>query len=110
MSLLENKINEINLLLDKVANMLDGLNDASFDEDLKSIMAKIITINNIKIELKKSAEPNILEVYKSELNIKAKLINEKFDNIIREKAGESQVILSHINKMSNQRKLTNYIR
>ncbi len=110
MSLLENKINEINLLLDKVANMLDGLNDASFDEDLKSIMAKIITINNIKIELKKSAEPNILEGYKSELNIKAKLINEKFDNIIREKAGESQAILSHINKMSNQRKLTNYIR
>jgi hypothetical protein len=105
------KYYRIKFLLVELISKIDKLNDENdFFERLESIKENLSEVQQLKSELIKNSNIADFEKISPELNHFAKLIKEKFDNIIEEKKRELIEVSVNIKNLQNSRKLINYNR
>ncbi len=107
---LKNKLAAMNQLMDLLTLQLDSINTNNFDDKFQEAMESMMVIQKLKKdvcekwgkEYFEKNEPNILK--------KAKLIEEKYDNIIEQFRNELKKVEKEISALNSQRKIVNYIR
>jgi len=107
---LEEKINEIKKLLLQTIDCFDNINDVNFKVNLDKALKYMQLVDLSKKELRSIYGIEQLKVNELELAKLAKLIQEKFDNIVRLKKKEAEDISNNLKQAQNQKKLANYIR
>lgn len=102
-----NEVKKIEVLLEDVLCDLDNLTEENFDSLIKSAKSKMAQIQQKKLEnLGKS-----IDFTKSEKIIQlAKLIPEKYDNVIKNWADRLKKVQKEIELVQNQKKITIYNR
>jgi hypothetical protein len=110
MRILEYHIEEIKTLLIQVLNIFNSLEDADFDDQLKTAKLKMDQVSLIKKELRKHFKSEELMLYEENLYNIAKQIEERFDNIVKRKSLEKKAIAHKIGQLQNSKKLQNYRR
>lgn len=106
--MLKDIIKNIVLLLDDVILCLNKLDEHNFDELYPRVVLEMKEVHSIKQILLYDYPVEVLNKYNPEFSEKTKLIQTKFDNIIKFKEREQAEILMQLQKMQNQRKLVNY--
>ncbi len=107
---MEEKINEIKKLLLQTIDCFDNINDVNFKVNLDKALKYMQLVDLSKKELRSIYGIEQLKVNELELAKLAKLIQEKFDNIVRLKKKEAEDISNNLKQAQNQKKLANYIR
>jgi len=107
---LEEKINEIKKLLLQTIDCFDNINDVNFKVNLDKALKYMQLVDLSKKELRSIYGIEQLKANELELAKLAKLIQEKFDNIVRLKKKEAEDISNNLKQAQNQKKLANYIR
>ncbi len=107
---LENKARAIVNLLNNLAIKLDEINPENFDEKFQSAMEIMMVIQKIKDDLiknygKENLLKNIPEVCQG-----AKLIEEKYDNIIERFKKALFKLENELSSLNSQKKIINYLR
>ena len=110
MNILEYHIEEIKTLLVQVLNIFDAFNEDEFDTLLATAKAKMDQVSLIKEKLRKEFKNEDLMLYEENLYKLAKQIEERFDNIVRQKYLEKQAVAQKIEQLQNSKKLQNYRR
>ncbi|MGE5352883.1 MAG: hypothetical protein ACM3P0_12420, partial [Acidobacteriota bacterium] len=105
MNPLELKINEISSVLQDLLVLLDGLNDENFFAQMAEFNAKTSRIDELKLQLKTTYEPEILRQYEPGLIKLTKQLSNKFDNIITKVKTEQNAIGLELKNIQNKKKL-----
>jgi hypothetical protein len=107
---LQKKINEIRKLLLGIINYFDSINDVNFKKNLDNALKNMVLVDLLKKELRSIYGAEQLKNNTMELSELSKLIQEKFDNIVRLKKEEAENISNNLKQIQNQKKIANYIR
>jgi len=110
MSKLQHKIESIKRLLAFVGESLDNLTFETFDAVFPAALTAIKQVHQLKFELTTEFESNSIELYENELNLRAKLIEQKFDNIVEVFSAEEKRLEKELCGTKLQKKLTAYKR
>ena len=98
---------EIEKLLSEVLKDLSNLTDDNFDIVFKDAKEKIIAAENLKSELLTRFEGSQTTLKITEL---AKLISDKFDNVVKEWQNKVKKAQSDLELIQNQKKILIYNR
>ncbi|HOJ06307.1 MAG: hypothetical protein HND40_12025 [Ignavibacteriota bacterium] len=102
-----NEVKIIENLLEEVLCELESLTEENFDSVLKSAKAKMAEIEQKRLENKVKSN----DFKQSEKIVQlAKLIPEKFDNVIKDWADKLKVVQKEMEFIQNQKKITIYNR
>ncbi|MCU7491433.1 MAG: hypothetical protein HF312_05795 [Ignavibacteria bacterium] len=101
---------EISSILQELLSALDGLNDENFEATMGVVNAKKRRIDEIKLQLKSTYEPEMLSKYEPGLIKLTKQLSNKFDNIITKVKTEQNAIGLELKNIQNKKKLVNYNR
>ncbi len=102
-----NEVKIIENLLEEVLCDLESLTEENFDSVLKSAKAKMAEIEQKRLENKVKSN----DFKQSEKIVQlAKLIPEKFDNVIKDWADKLKVVQKEMEFIQNQKKITIYNR
>lgn len=93
-----------------VSKELDELTDDNFFENLSHIKEKALELENQKEMLRNRVTDAQFAAITKNLSPITKVIKEKFDNTIKAKKIESQIILDELEIIQSRRKLTLYKR
>ena len=104
------KIEELKCLLKQSLNHLNGINSQNFDFNIGFAKNSMKSALALRQELKSGYNFEELKIFDPELTNMAKQISEKFDNIVREKRQELEIVAKKIKMVQNQKKLLNYSR
>jgi hypothetical protein len=107
---LEEKINQIKNLLLEILSYFENINDENFKMNLDNSLKNMEIIDLLKKELRSVYGPEQLKDNETMLIELTKLIQKKFDNIVRLKKEEAENISNNLKQIQNQKKITNYIR
>lgn len=110
MSKLQLKIESIKRLLSFVGESLDNLTFETFDAVFPETLTAIKKVHQLRFELATEFGNSSLKVYENELFSKAKLIEEKFDNIVEVFSEEEKRLERELQGTIKQKKLTAYKR
>ncbi|KAF0151696.1 MAG: hypothetical protein FD143_1829 [Ignavibacteria bacterium] len=110
MSKFQLKIESIKRLQNYVSSSLDNLTFETFDVVFPDALSAIKRVHQLRMELASELEGSNLRVYESDLNYKAKLIQQKFDNIIEVFSSEEKRLEKELYGTTKQKKLTAYKR
>ncbi len=99
---------DIKLYFDKIDKCLDNMDGDSYFENNSKIGDYLIEVKKLFDYIKNNFPPAYLTKAKEEIDVFTKLLNKKFDNIIRIKNEELQTLSKEINSMQNQKKISNY--
>ncbi len=99
----------LRFLLADLLTKLDGLSEEKqFFESIETIKGEITEILQLKLLLKKNYKQDQLENLDFTLNLLAKQIQEKFDNIIEAKKQEMTDVSKQIKNLQNSKNLAFY--
>ncbi len=102
-----NEVKIIENLLEEVLCDLESLTEENFDSVLKSAKAKMSEVEQKRLENKVKSN----DFKQSEKIVQlAKLIPEKFDNVIKDWADKLKVVQKEMELIQNQKKITIYNR
>ncbi len=101
-------IRRIEKNFDEVLTLLDGIDKDNFNGKMERINFLYNDISKQKALLRINYSSSELQKYEKLLIGKAKLINEKFDNIIKEKSEKSISLRKELFLINNKKKLINY--
>ncbi|HMN16863.1 MAG TPA: hypothetical protein PKD03_04555 [Ignavibacteriaceae bacterium] len=102
-----NEVKIIENLLEEVLCDLESLTEENFDSVLKSAKAKMAEVEQKRLENKVKSN----DFKQSEKIVQlAKLIPEKFDNVIKDWADKLKVVQKEMEFIQNQKKITIYNR
>lgn len=102
-----NEVKIIENLLEEVLCELESLTEENFDSVLKSAKAKMAEVEQKRLENKVKSN----DFKQSEKIVQlAKLIPEKFDNVIKDWADKLKVVQKEMEFIQNQKKITIYNR
>ncbi len=105
------KYYRLKFLFVELVTKIDKLTDENnFFDLLNTIRTEISEIQTIKNDLMNGANKEDFKKMEPELNKFAKLIQEKFDDIIEKKRNDLAEIALKIGNLQNSRKLANYNR
>ncbi|HVO75254.1 MAG TPA: hypothetical protein VMT35_14585 [Ignavibacteriaceae bacterium] len=107
---MEEKINQIKNLLLEILSYFENINDENFKMNLDNSLKNMEIIDLLKKELRSVYGPEQLKDNETMLIELTKLIQKKFDNIVRLKKEEAENISNNLKQIQNQKKITNYIR
>jgi hypothetical protein len=107
---LQEKISAIKKLLSQTLDYLNNINDANFKSNLDNSLKNMQSVELLRKELMSIYGKEQLKINESELIELTKLIQKRFDNIVRLKRTEAEEISKNLNQAQNQKKLANYIR
>lgn len=110
MSKLPLKIESIKRLLSFVGESLDNLTFETFDTVFPETLIAIKKVHQLKLELATEYDGSGLKIYQNELYSRAKLIEEKFDNIVEIFSTEEKRLGKELYGTIKQKKLTAYKR
>lgn len=99
---------EIKILFDKIDKCLDNMEGDSYIENNAKIAEYLTEIKNKKDYVVKNYPHYYVVKLNEEILNYTKLLNRKFDNVIKIKNEELQAISKEINAMQNQKKISNY--
>ena len=107
-------MNELIIILDKLMDVilskLECLNFDNFDSTFPNIVAMAKDSQNLqKVLIEKHGEKRVLDINPG-LEIKAKQIKNKFDNIVRIFSEEEKRLEKELKSFEGQKKLMNYKR
>ena len=107
---LSEKIILIKNLLNEILSSISSLSSLNFDHMFSKIMKNIEQVKNLKSELKKDFETDILKEHESELGPLSDQIKDKFSNLILDFNRQKQETALLLQMTSNKRKLELYKR
>ena len=107
---LSEKITLIKNLLNEILSSISSLSSLNFDDMINKIMKDIERVKNLKLELKKDFEADILREHESELVLLSDQIKNKFSNLILDFNRQKQEAALLLQMTSNKRKLELYKR
>jgi hypothetical protein len=107
---LEKRINEIKNLLLEIIYYFDNIDEANFKKYLDKALKNMVLVDLVKKELRSIYGAEQLKNNEMELSELSKLIQERFDNIVRLKKEEAENISDNLKQIQNQKKIANYIR
>jgi len=110
MSELKSKTAAIKELLGNLEVQIKTISPENFDENFQLSLELMMVIQSLKKELSEKYGVKNLAEYDSELLIKAKLIEESYDNIVGKFRKEVNKLEREISNLNNQKKITKYIR
>lgn len=110
MSRLQLKIESIKRLLAFVGESLDDLSFETFDSAFPAALTAIKQVHQLKFELATEFDSISLKSYENELFSRAKLIEDKFDNIVEVFSKEEKRLEKELYGTIKQKKLTAYKR
>ncbi|HPN36868.1 MAG TPA: hypothetical protein PL041_00605 [Melioribacteraceae bacterium] len=99
---------EIKIYFDKIDKCLDNMDGDSYIENNGKISDYLIEVKKLFDYIKNNYPPMYLTKAKQEIDSFTKLLNKKFDNVIRIKNEELKELSKEINSMQNQKKISNY--
>jgi exonuclease VII large subunit len=99
---------DIKLYFDKIDKCLDNMDGDSYIENNSKINDYLIEVKKLFDYIKSNYPSTYLAKAKSEIETFTKLLNKKFDNVIRIKNEELKELSKEINSMQNQKKISNY--
>jgi len=106
----EEKIKIIEITFKKVLYYLEILSEENFDVIFSKAKLGMEYVNSIKTELKNEFPQEELTKIEERLLAPAKLIKNKFDDIVTSKKLRLTVVANEIALLQNQKKLVNYYR
>jgi len=107
---LEEKITLIEKALKKVLDYLEMLSDENFELIFPKAKRGMEHINKLKIELKREYPHEEYVKFENRWVIPAKLIQNKYDDIVTLKKVRLAAIAEEISHLQNQKKIVNYYR
>ncbi|MFA6599174.1 MAG: hypothetical protein WCS69_15735 [Ignavibacteriaceae bacterium] len=107
---MEEKIKIIEITFKKVLNYLEVLSEENFNVIFPKAKLGMEYVNSIKTELKRQFPREELQKFEERLLAPAKLIKNKFDDIVTLKQARLAVIAKEISHLQNQKKIVNYYR
>ncbi len=107
---MEERINEIKRLLLEIIYYFDNIDEINFKKNLDNSLKNMNLVDSLKRELRSIYGAEQLKNNEMELSVLSKLIQEKFDNIVRLKKEETENISDNLKQIQNQKKIANYIR
>ena len=107
---MEERINEIKRLLLEIISYFDNIDEINFKKNLDNSLKNMNLVDSLKRELRSIYGAEQLKNNEMELSVLSKLIQEKFDNIVRLKKEETENISDNLKQIQNQKKIANYIR
>ncbi|MCK9212591.1 MAG: hypothetical protein M0P61_17305 [Ignavibacteriaceae bacterium] len=107
---MEEKINIMEITLNKVLNYLEILSEENFEVIFPKAKLGMEYVNRLKTELKNQFTGEELTKFEERLLAPAKLIKNKFDDIVTLKKVKLAVISEEISHLQNQKKIVNYYR
>jgi uncharacterized protein (DUF885 family) len=110
MNNLKKKTTRMKVLMDFVEQSLKNLTTENFSTNFQISLDRIAEIHGIKKELAQKYGINNIAKYDPEMLIKAKLIEESYDNIIEKFRKELKKTESQLFNINKQKKITNYFR
>jgi exonuclease VII large subunit len=99
---------DIKTYFDKIDKCLDDMEGDSYIVNNRKIAEYLTEVKNLFDIIKSNYPHSYLTKAKEEIDVFTKLLNKKFDNIIRKKNEELQILSKEINSMQNQKKISNY--
>lgn len=107
---LKSKIRVLLNLLDNLTYILDEITPENFDEKFQGALEFMMVIQKIKEDLISSYGRETLLQNVPELCERAKLIEEKYDNIIESFKKNLVKLEKEISSLNSQKKIINYLR
>ncbi|MFZ6031791.1 MAG: hypothetical protein ACOYVE_00640 [Melioribacter sp.] len=107
---LKNKLSAMNQLMDLLTQQLDSINFDNFDDKFQEALESMMVIQKLKKDVCAKWGKEYFEKNEPEILLKAKLIEEKYDNIIERFKNELKKVEKEISALNSQRKIVNYIR
>lgn len=107
---MEERINEIKKLLLEIIYYFDNIDETNFKKYLDKALKNMVLVDLVKKELRSIYGAEQLKNNEMELSVLSKLIQERFDNIVRLKKEEAENISDNLKQIQNQKKIANYIR
>lgn len=97
-------------ILDKVLRTFDSVTFENFDNVFPVLVSSMKRVNLLKNEMKLRYGSEKLLVFEKEAFFKAKLIEEKFDNLVATFTEEERRLENELRAVLKKKKLTAYIR
>ena len=97
-------------LLESVSSKIDTLNFDSFDVLFPVLLKKMREASILREELIKELGLELLTKISPQLFSMAKLIEEKYDNLVKIYSLETNRLKKELSVVGNQQKITNYLR
>ncbi|MEW6194087.1 MAG: hypothetical protein AB1521_02905 [Bacteroidota bacterium] len=110
MNELKVKTKAIKELLGNLEIQIQSITSENFDEKFQFSMETMMVIQSIKKELAEKYGIKNLADYDPELIMKAKLIEQSYDNIVGNFRKEVSKLEREISSLNNRKKITKYIR
>lgn len=110
MSELKTKTSAIKELLSNLEEQIKTISPENFDENFQPSLELMMVIQSLKKELSEKYGVKNLAEYDPELLIKAKLIEESYDNVVGKFRKEVNKLEREISNLNNQKKISKYIR
>lgn len=107
---LESNVNAMLNLMDSLSNQLDEITPENFEEKFQAALETMMVIQKIKEDLIKVHGADYLQKNIPEVCKKAKLIEEKYDNIIVEFKNAVKKLEKEILNLNSKKKIINYLR
>jgi len=107
---MEEKINIIEAALNKVLNFLEMLSDENFELVFPKAKSGMEFANKLKTELTQQFSSTELTQYEERLLQPAKLIKNKYDDIVTLKKIKLAALADELSYLQNQKKIANYYR
>ena len=95
-------------ILESILSDLEGLTEDNFQQLFPSTQNKFSEAMRLKASLENLYSPTMLKKYEPELSRLAKLIREKFDNILAEKRQTLSLLETELHSLQNHKKITYY--
>ncbi|HRI46324.1 MAG TPA: hypothetical protein PK559_04395 [Ignavibacteriaceae bacterium] len=108
METVENKHQELMLMLDNVSNLLELLNFDNFEELFPKILGEMEQVNNTKSDLIDMFGLDELMQFEAEAFLKAKDIEEKYRIVVQKFSQEDEFLKKEIASSMNKKKLSVY--
>ncbi len=96
--------------LKQISCLLDNLTEDNFDHQILLINNKINNVNNLRAEILQKYTVNQLQNHTTEINNYAKVVKNKFDNIITDRKAILENSRIKFKGLLNKKKLINYLR
>ena len=108
--MIENKIEEISGILQGINSQLGSITEKNTESELKKVKILIDKLSVLRENLLKEYNISQLKKYEQNLLKITKLINQKFDNVIKENKLRQSEILLQLKEINNHKKLITYSR
>jgi len=101
-------LSRIKANLVNIDNLLNSMEGEYYIPNNAKITLCVEEIKKLFENLKNNYPSDVVEKLKKEVNLLTKLIDKKFDNVIRNKNVELQELSKELNALQNQKKIVNY--